>query len=130
MKIRIASILATGALALSPLLLSPVADASAPAKLPTRTVTSDVPPAIKGHLVLKGHVSGNYGRKPVIIQRATCRPPKCGFKTYSTTKTSKAGKYSARIGAPAKGSWYFRAKVKKSGGYATSYSGTWRTYRQ
>lgn|GEM_PF-4866822 len=126
--IRIASILATGALALSPLVLSPVADASAPAKAPARNVSSKVV-KVKGHLVLKGHVSGNYNRKQVIIQRATCKPPKCDFKTYSTTKTTNAAKYSARVGAPAKGSWYFRAKVKASGGYATSYSGVWRTYR-
>ncbi|MCB0908984.1 MAG: hypothetical protein KDB63_17910 [Nocardioidaceae bacterium] len=128
MKIRIASILAAGALALSPLALSPVADASAPDKAPARNVTSKVV-KVKGHLVFKGHVSDGYNRKQVIIQRATCKPPKCNFKTYKTTKTSKAGKYSARIGAPARGSWYFRAKVKAAGGFATSYSGVWRTYR-
>lgn len=128
MKIRIASILAAGALALSPLALSPVADASTADKLPSRNVTSKVV-KVKGHLVFKGHVSDNYNRKQVIIQRATCKPPKCNFKTYTTTKTSAAGKYDARVGAPAKGSWYFRAKVKASGGFATSYSGVWRTYR-
>lgn len=128
--IRIASILAAGALALSPLVLSPVADASASAdaKAPARKVTSKVD-TVKGRLVFKGHVSGDYNRKQVIIQRATCKPPKCDFKTYSTTKTTKTAKYSARVGAPAKGSWFFRAKVKASGGFATSYSGMWRTYR-
>jgi hypothetical protein len=125
---RLASALATGALVLSPLALAPVASAAPADKAPARSITSNVV-KVKGKLIMKGKVGGDYKRKEVIIQKAACNPNKCPWKTYRKIKTNRDAKYSQRIAAPAKGNWFWRAKVKASGGYATSYSGVWKTYR-
>lgn len=125
---RLVSVLAAAALTIAPLALAAPADAgAAPVArvLPKRTITSDVV-KVKGKLILHGNVSPDYARQSVDIQKRKCA--KCAWKPFDKVTTTAKGNYRVRIYAPRKGAWFWRAKVRASGGYGTSYSGVWKTY--
>ena len=77
---------------------------------------------------MKGNVNPGWGHKLVVIQRATCKT--CAFKKVAKVRTNKAGKWRYRLSAPAKGNWYWKGFVKKSGSYGKSPTNfiykTWR----
>ena len=63
-----------------------------------------------GRLYYRGNVDPGWGRKPVTIQKKSCKS--CGWRGYKTVRTSSTGGYSVRIYAPYSGRWYFRSVVK------------------
>jgi hypothetical protein len=93
--------------------------------LPKRTVTSEVV-KVNGKLFFKGKVSPEHAQKAVFIQKKDCRG--CAWHGFTKVTTSDASRYRARIYAPRRGAWFWRAKVLAYGGYAESYSGVWKTY--
>lgn len=93
--------------------------------LPKRLVTSEVV-KVSGKLILKGKVSPEHAAKAVFIQRKKCR--RCEWHGFDKVITDDASRYRARIYAPRTGAWFWRAKVRAYGGYATSYSGVWKAY--
>lgn len=95
--------------------------------LPVRNLNDKLVQKPRG-LFLKGNVNPGYGKKVVVLVRAKCED--CKFKKFGKTKTNKAGKFTFRLSAPRKGSWYWKAYAKKSGGYGKSWSNyVYRTYR-
>lgn len=113
---------------LSLVLLAAVPPAGAASALPKRTVSSKVVETKDNRLVFKGNVNPGHARKPVFVQKRDCLKKKCDWHKFKKVRTNKKGGFHARITAPRKGYDYFRAKVRKHGGYATSYSEVWRTY--
>lgn len=102
--------------------------AESPARaLPKREVSSRVTDT-SNRLHFRGNVNPGWAHKRVIIQKKKCRAERCKWFGYKTVRTNGKGGFKARIGAPKKGYWYWRAKVKKGGGYGTSYSAAWRTF--
>lgn len=95
--------------------------------LPKRDISSRVTDA-SNRLHFRGNVSPGWAHEPVIIQKKKCKQERCRWFGYTTVKSNGKGGFKARIGAPKKGYWYWRAKVKKDGGYGTSYSSAWRTF--
>jgi hypothetical protein len=101
--------------------VSPVAAAPADsAALPTRDIN------IKGHVhnppYITGSVNPRYRWKPVVIQRKKCHSG-CAWKPYKKVKTNGKSLFRATVQWPKAGhKLFFRAKVNRSGGYATSYS--------
>jgi hypothetical protein len=122
----------------APILMSP-ADAAAPAvgkatttstvhqssrALPKRNL-HDTVIKVRGKLYFKGRV--DPGKGPVFVQKRNCA--KCKWKPYRKVAThGPKSKWHVRIGAPRRGSWFWRAYVPKKGAYGTSFSGVWRTY--
>jgi hypothetical protein len=123
--VAVALALAAAALALPGPAGAAPAGASATQALPKRTVTSEVV-KVAGKLIFKGKVSPEHAGKAVFIQVKNCRP--CEWRGYEKVTTSDASRYRVRIYAPRKGARFWRAKVRAYGGYATSYSGVWKTY--
>ena len=107
---------------------APVGAASAQGALPKREITSEVITNQDNQLVLKGNVSPGHAERKVFVQKRNCLKPKCDWHHYNTVVTNEFGVFRSRIGAPRKGSDYYRAKVVKYGGYGTSYSQVWRTW--
>ncbi len=95
--------------------------------LPKRNLNDKLVQKPRG-LFMKGNVAPGYGKKVIVLQRAKCKT--CKFKKYDTTRTDKAGKFSFRLGAPAKGAWFWKAFAAKQGGYGKSWSNyIYKTYR-
>jgi hypothetical protein len=94
--------------------------------LPERTVTAAV---IKrgSKLIMKGKVSPGHANKTVLVQKKKCKS--CAWKVSSKVTTTDESRYRLQIYAPPAGSWFWRAKIRKYGKYAVSYSPAWRTYR-
>lgn len=113
---------------LGPVALTSSASAMEEARaLPKREISSSVVDK-RNKLFLKGNVNPGWAGKPVIIQKKNCKGERCNWFGYTSVKTNEKGGFRARITAPRKGYSYWRAKVKKAGGYGTSYSSVWRTY--
>lgn len=93
--------------------------------LPERTITSRVTDK-KNVLTLRGAVDPGHEQRIVRIQKRACGS--CGWFTYRKVRTDERARFAVRIDAPRKGSWFWRAKVREYGGYATSYSQVWRTW--
>lgn len=95
--------------------------------LPKRNLHDKLKQKPRG-LFMKGNVSPGYGHKQIVIQKAKCKT--CAFKKVAKVRTNKAGKWSYKLSAPAKGYWYWKAFAKKSGNYGKSPSNfiykTWR----
>lgn len=117
--------LAAAALALPAPASAGSSSVSAVQALPKRTVSSQVV-KVKGKLIFKGKVSPEHAGKAVFIQKKDCR--RCEWRGFEKVTTSDESRFRVRIYAPRKGAWYWRAKVRAYGGYATSYSGVWKTY--
>ncbi|MFN8195646.1 MAG: hypothetical protein U0R80_15345 [Nocardioidaceae bacterium] len=128
--IRTATVLAAGALALGPVAQATGAHAAGAADrvAPARTIKTNVPPGPP--LVLKGHVSDGYAHKVVLIQKKNCRATRCGWHSVAKERTNDRARFRHRLAAPQHGSWFWRAKVKPSGGFGVSYSDVWRTFRE
>jgi hypothetical protein len=129
MKTRIASALAAATLLLSPLAVGIQADASDTRLAPARHVGAKVI-QVRRHLEMKGKVSDGYAHKLVYIEKKDCRAARCPWHGFAKVRTNGNSQYRHRVPAPQNGSWYFRAKVKASGGFAESYSKVWRTFRR
>ena len=76
-------------------------------------------------LFLRGDVE-DYRRGLVVVQRKKCND--CEWRRHEVVRTGERGRFRSRIGAPRRGSAYWRAKVSASDGYAVSCSATWETY--
>lgn len=96
--------------------------------LPKREVKSKVVEPRRNKLVFKGNVNPGHENRGVYIQKKNCKGDKCSWYKFKKVQTDGEGRFKARIEAPRNGSWFWRAKVKKHGGYGTSYSDVWRTY--
>ena len=116
-----------GAILLAPVATGPAA-AQAAGKLPERTISSKIVETKDNRLIFKGNVSPGHARKPVFIQKRDCLKPRCDWKMFKKVKTNRKGGFHARVTAPRLAYDYWRAKVRKHGGYRTSYSEVWRTY--
>lgn len=71
-----------------------------------------------------GKVTPSHGRKAVYIQRTTCNPARsnsCRWTTHKRIRSTASGAWSVKLPAKSR-TTYFRAYVKASGGYASSYS--------
>jgi hypothetical protein len=80
-----------------------------------------------GRLYYRGNVDPGWGRKPVTIQKKSCKS--CGWHSWKTVRTSRSGAYSARIYAPRSGRWYFRSVVKAtSPRFVKGVGGAYYTY--
>jgi hypothetical protein len=78
-------------------------------------------------LTFHGKVVPNYKRSKVTIQ---WKKKKHGhWKKYKVVKTNKKSKFAARVGAPRRGYWYFRAVIPGGKKFVASTTGTWRTYK-
>ena len=89
-----------------------------------RTVHSQVI-SRHGKLHLRGDVE-RYSFRPVVVQRKRC--PTCAWERHEVVTTGKRGWFRSLIGAPRRGSAFWRAKVPASDGYVRSFSATWQTY--
>ena len=89
-----------------------------------RTIHSEVVERA-GRLFLRGDVE-DYRRGLVIVQRKKCYD--CDWERHEVVRTGDRGRFRSQIGAPKRGSAYWRAKVSASDGYERSYSATWETY--
>ena len=79
-------------------------------------------------LVFHGRVDPGHG--PVIVQKKACASSKCAWKIYQRVPTrGPKERWSVQIEAPRHGNWYWRGYVKAYGGYATSWTHVYRTYR-
>lgn len=136
----LSGLIVTALLGLAPLGLASSAEASeagvvkrqavsqAAGDLPKRKVTAKIIEPRRNKLVLKGMVGGDYGNKPVLIQKRNCLRASCKWHQHAKVRTNKRGQYRSGVTAPRNGYDYWRAKVAKSGGYGVSYSKVWRTY--
>lgn len=80
-----------------------------------------------GKIIFKGRVDPGHG--PVVIQKKACSSPKCPWRWYQTVQThGDQNRWQVRVYAPRQGSWYWRGYVEAYDGYATSWTGKWRTY--
>lgn len=127
MKIRIASAFAAAALAVGPLALGAGAGAASEAA-PTRTVGAEIV-KVRSHLVMQGKVSDGYANKLVYIQKKNCKAARCAYHNFAKVRTNSHAKYKHTVPAPRRGAWFWRVKVKASGGFAVSYSSEWKTFR-
>lgn len=81
----------------------------------------------KGRAFYVGDVNPGWAGRPVVIQRRTC--PTCAWKRFTQVRTDRSGRYAAHVGAPRKGSWWFRSKVAASlPQYAVGFGNQVRTY--
>lgn len=124
---RAVGMLAAGVLACS---ATAFTTTGASAALPSRTITESLvqPDPEVPNIYFRGHVSGGYANKTVNIQRKFCKS--CDWQFFTTTKTSSTSRYRVLVAVPVRDGkrWYYRAKVWRSGGFATSYSrGLWYT---
>jgi hypothetical protein len=95
--------------------------------LPRREITSKVLRVRGNNLRFKGNVSPGHVNKSVFIMKRDCIR-RCQWHVFNKVKTDRDGRFRSPISAPRRGSDYFRAMVKKHGGYARSYSDIWRTF--
>jgi hypothetical protein len=105
--------------------LQPPAQAGDTEPLPERTITSQVTD-VKNRLVLRGDVDPGHEERIVVIQKRGCKS--CSWFVFRKVRADDEGRFRVRIDAPRKGSWFWRAAVREYGGYAASYSTTWRTW--
>lgn len=115
---------------LASLLLGVSLTAALPAageELPQRVIEVSTKQKDWRTFVLKGTVQ-DHAEKKVLIQKKKCG--KCKWKIVDKTKTNDRSKFRAKIYAPVKGKWFWRAKVNGYGGYAPSYSEKIATYLQ
>jgi hypothetical protein len=81
----------------------------------------------RGKIFFQGRVDPGSG--PVIVQKKACSYSKCPWKRYKKVDThGPQERWKVRVYAPRNGSWFWRGYVKASDGYATSWTGKWRTY--
>ena len=92
--------------------------------LARRTIYSEVV-VRDDRLVFRGDVERYFNRR-VYIQRKGCVG--CDWRRYDVVTTNDRGWFRSEIGAPKRGSAYWRAKVPASDGYARSYSAVWQTH--
>jgi hypothetical protein len=104
---------------------APAAEAGDTEPLPERTITSRVTD-VKNRLVLRGDVDPGHEERIVVIQKRGCKS--CSWFVFRKVRADDEGRFRVRIDAPRKGSWFWRAAVREYGGYAASYSTTWRTW--
>jgi hypothetical protein len=104
------------------------AEASASRALPRREITSKVVRVKGNKLRFKGNVSPGHVFKTVFIMKRDCIR-RCQWHVFNKVKTDRDGRFRSPVTAPKRGSDYFRAMVRKHGGYARSYSDIWRTFR-
>ncbi len=77
---------------------------------------------------LKGKVRPDWAGKKVFWQKKACG--KCSFKTVAKQKAGKNGSWKFRAQFPRVGHTFkFRAKLKKSNSFVTSYSAVLKTTR-
>lgn len=95
--------------------------------LPKREISSRIQDS-DNRLVFRGNVSPGHAGKPVFIQKKKCKAERCAWRKFVKVTTNDTGGFRARVTAPRDGYWYWRAKVRKHDGYATSYSDVWRTF--
>ncbi|UMG94469.1 hypothetical protein [Nocardioides sp. TF02-7] len=75
-----------------------------------------------------GRVTPGWTRKPVTIQRKTCRT--CAWRTYATVRTDGKGRYAVAVTAPDKGSWFWRSAVRATRPrFVAGHGNVWRTFR-
>lgn len=81
----------------------------------------------KGRAFYVGDVNPGWGNRRVTVQRKACQ--ECGWKRFTRVRTNKAGRYAVHVGAPRKGSWWFRAKVPATlPRFAVGFGNQIRTY--
>jgi hypothetical protein len=78
-----------------------------------------------GRLYLRGDVEA-WSVRPVQVQRKSCDT--CLWRRHAVVWTGRKGGFRSAISAPKRGSTFWRARVRASGGYARSFSATWETY--
>ena len=103
-----------------------VAGAEDPTALasPRRSIYSEVDWR-RGRLWLRGDVESYVGGE-VLVQRKSCES--CTWRPHDVVRTGRKGWFRSVIGAPRKGSTFWRARVAASDGYSRSFSATWETY--
>lgn len=75
-----------------------------------------------GRFFIKGSVKPKWKRKPVVIQRKTCKS--CAWKKWDVVKTNRKGKFSARIYAKKKaGKIWYRPMVKPTTQFVRTIGG-------
>lgn len=81
-----------------------------------------------GRLYFRGNVDPGYAGRWVTVQKKACSS--CGWRNYTSVKTTSTGAYSARVYAPSSGRWYWRAYVPATEPtFASGYSAVWYTYK-
>jgi len=79
-------------------------------------------------LFMKGKVDPSYKHRLVVIQRRDCKS--CDWHRVARVTTNSYSRFSYELGAPKKGSWFYRAFAKKYNGYGKSWSTyVYRTYQ-
>lgn len=78
-----------------------------------------------GRLHLRGDVHA-WSFRPVLVQRKSCQA--CAWRRHEVTWTGRKGAFRSVIGAPRRGSTFWRARVRAADGYAPSFSATWETH--
>ena len=92
------------------------------AGLPERQITISKPRQVSYDVFrVRGRVEA-LRNGTFVIQRKTCRS--CTWRKYRVEETNRRTRYVARVNAPKRGKWRYRVRVRKSDGYATSYSRT------
>jgi hypothetical protein len=71
-------------------------------------------------LLFKGKVAPKWAKKKIVLERKTSKKAK--WKVVTQARTNKKSAWSFRLGAPRKGSWYYRAWVPGKNGFIKSYS--------
>jgi hypothetical protein len=80
-----------------------------------------------GNLYFKGRVDPGHG--PVIVQKKQCLSTKCPWRFFKKVKThGPQERWQARVYAPKHGNWFWRGYVKGYGGYARSWTHSYKTY--
>ena len=69
-----------------------------------------------------------YADRKVVLQKRSCKG--CAWKSAKVLKTNDRGVYRPRIVAPRTGRWYWRVRIKASGGYAATTGTVWGTGNQ
>ena len=81
----------------------------------------------RGKLYFTGRVDPGHG--PVVVQKKTCASKKCTWRAFKKVRThGPKEKWQVRVFAPRHGNWYWRGYVKAYGGYAKSWTHTYKTY--
>jgi hypothetical protein len=72
-----------------------------------------------------GVLSPRYVNRLVYIDKRPCAT--CGWRSVGADRTDAYSRFSFRVGAPASGRWWWRARVPAPTTYITSYSSVWTT---
>ena len=92
---------------------------------PSRRTVHSLVISRHGKLYLRGDVE-RYSFRSVVVQRKRCQT--CAWERHEVVTTGRRGWFRSLIGAPRRGSAFWRAKVRASDGYQRSFSATWQTY--